>query len=333
MLLILAAVPFLASAGDPKQGKDTIKYANPSVVGMPTGKGVELRGEYITPFHVSTTSHIEGMRNANGYVRKNERMEAKLRFPVVNTPKFKAVLGGSYSKEEFYFDKDNNPSYPLYQSLEDKSLKITGATLYLLKSMNEKHFWAVRAAWRLQGDFNKLESPMSDFAKYTVAVMYGTVKNSRTVWAPGLHYSDNFGSRGIFPVFMYNRTFNTRWGIESTLPVEVKLRRNFSDNSYGYIKAEAYGAKYNIRLNSPLYPRPSVFLEQSEARLTVSFEQRLFWWVWVNIEGGARYNITSAVTLKDRIFDYDQILQRNEFGTAGIVMGSIFIRPSKKTLQ
>jgi hypothetical protein len=313
------------------KAQDTTRYANPKVDGMPSGKGVEVKGEYITPFHIASTSHIEGIRNANGLVRKNERFEAKLRVPVINKPSFKLVLGGSYSKEEFYFEESTkDANYPLFQNLEDKPLKITGATAYVIKSFNEKHFLAARLAWRLQGDYSSLDLPMSDFAKYTVALMYGTKPNNNTVWAPGLHYSDNFGRKSLFPVFMYNKTFSPKWGIESTLPVEVKLRHNISSSSLAYLKVEATGAQYNIHLRSPLYPQPSVFLEQSEVRLTMALEQRMFWWVWINIEGGARQTLGSNVTIQDKLFDNtDRVIQNNEFGLAGIIVGSVFIRPNK----
>lgn len=310
--------------------KDTIRYASPQVEGMPSGKGLEIRGEYVTPFHINSTSYVEGVQSSSGYVRKNERMEVKLKFPVWNRPKFKIVLGGSYSKEEFYFEQTGaTATNPLFRNLEDKPLRLAGVNLYGIKSFDEVRFLAFRGGYRLQGDYNKLNLPWADFARYQLAVMYGWKRSENEVIAPGLNYSDVFGRRSIIPVLMYNKTFNSRWGIESTLPVELRLRNNISRSTLAYLAAEVYGAKYKVRLDSPLFPRPAVFFSQSEVRLTARLEQRLFWWVWASVEAGARYNVNAEVTEHDIIFDNaDRNLVKNDLGTAAIFMGNLFIRPS-----
>lgn len=330
---ITASAGPLTDATVKKEKSDTAKYANPSVAGMPTGKGLEIKGEVLTPFGIETYSRINGVENATGLVRKNERFEAKLRFPVYNSPSLKVILGGSYFREQYYFEKTGaSDDYSLYKSLDDKNLKNIGSTLYLIKSFDQTRFLAVRAAFRLQGDYNTLNLPWNDFARYSFTVMYGWNKKADVCFAPGLSYNDNFGRRSVYPVILYNKTFNTRWGIESTLPVEIKLRHNVSPHTLLYLKTEAFGAKYNIRLNNPVYPRPSVFLEQSEARLTLALEQNIFSWIWFNLEGGVRHNINYRVTERDVLMN-DFILQKNNLGLAGLVTGSIFVRPTKAAVK
>lgn len=321
-ILFMLLIPLLAAAGD------TTKYANPSVNGIPNGKGLEVRYEQVSPFSIRTHSREHMVRPALGEVRKNERFEAKLKFPVINRPSFKVILGGNFFTEEYYFENTGSArEYPLYRTLHDKSLKVVGTTAYVLKSFDERRFALLRASFRLQGDFNTLELPWGEFARYNFAMMYGWKKNENTVLAPGISYNDVFGRRSIFPVFLYNHTFNNRWGLETTLPVEVKLRYNQSPSSIFYLKTEANGAKYNIHLQDNSYPN-SVYLEQSEARLTLALEQRLFSWVWVNLEGGVRENISYKITNRDALID-NRILQRSEVGFAALVNGSIFIRPSR----
>ncbi len=331
LTMLFSGIAFTSIATDTTAFvKDSIRYASPQVEGMPSGKGLEIRAEYITPFHINSTSYVEGVQGTSGTVHRNLRREVKLKFPVWNQPSLKFVLGGSYSREDFDFEKNTaTAENPLFKNLEDKPLKLAGITLYGIKSFDEVRFLALRAGYRLQGDYSTLDLPWSEFARYSFALMYGWNKSETMVIATGLNYTDLFGRRSIIPVLMYNKTFNSRWGIESTLPVELKLRNNLSKSTIAYLGAEVSGAKYNIRLDSPLFPKPSVFFSQSEVRLTARLEQKIFWWVWVSVEAGGRYNINSEVTEKDVIIrSADHNLVKNELGTAAIFMGNLFIRPN-----
>jgi hypothetical protein len=172
----------------------------------------------------------------------------------------------------------------------------------------------------------------SDKLRISVAPLIGWKKNPYTSFAFGFAYSYDFGRQNVYPVISYNHTFNNRFGLETILPLEVKLRYTMTEKNLFFGTAELDGATYNIQLDDPSFPEgQDYYLRKSEFRLLVTYEREIHDWLWFSIETGVRSNIN---------FDLDDSAKRNantvidnDFNSAFLLNASIFMVPPRKFLD
>ena len=300
---------------------------------MPRSKGFELKYERVMDFGVKTSSTDPALDNGSASIRRNRRISSKVRIPLVVRPGFKALVGLAYFREDFGFENPDDLSNPLYRSLEDKSLRAIGARLYLIKPTYKNRYYLFRGSISLNGDYNIDTEPNRNFIRFSLAPLIGFKPNSRTSYAIGVAYSYNFG-RGIpYPIFSYNRAFNDRWGFESFLPVNAKLRYSPNDKWFAYWGVELQGANYNVRLgDSVLTANTAIYLEKSEVRTVFRLERELHDWLWVGAEGGWRYNIDFDLS-DSFVLARSGIVADNSLGDALLFNVGIFIVPPRKFLE
>lgn len=208
---------------------DTTRFCNPKLEGMQRSKGFNISYERVFTSSLQSTSTDTSIGNSVSKIRTNNKFDIFLRLPVWNRPGLKIVWGARYYFEEFNFVQPENIAYDLYRNLNDKNLKSLGSNINVFKPLDEINYIGARFLIELNGDYNSNNLTKSSFIRYSFAVLYGRKTCQTRAVAFGIYYSYTFGRRSIYPVLTYNNTFNKKWGIESILPANFKIRRNFTD--------------------------------------------------------------------------------------------------------
>ena len=101
-----------------------------------------------------------------------------------------------------------------------------------------------------------------------------------------LFIADRTGQLLHIPVIFYNRTFNTKWGIETTFPAKLNVRRNFSPTSYLMLSYEIEGNTFYLgQINAS-----DVYLRRGEIKPRITFETKLTGFMGLSAQARLRYN-------------------------------------------
>ncbi len=306
-------------------------FCVPSVSGMPRSKGIILSYERVVNYGVNANSSNPVIGEVNDdKIDNNRQIQFVMRLPVYNKEHLKIALGFQYFTEEFRFDK---ATYPLFQSLEERPLKSIGLSAYVIKSFRGNKFFLLRAAADLNGDYNKDIAPKSDFLKYSLVPLLGWKKNERVAYGAGLAYSYVFGNPRILPIFVYNRTFNRKWGLEALLPASVRIRHNMTAFDIFYLTAKINGASYRISLENeaPFEEYDILDLKKSEIRLFLTYEREIYDFVWFGVNAGLRKNL--SLYLNDSLTGAGERIIEADVRRAFFFNVSLFLVPPRKLLE
>lgn len=307
----------------------TDSFCIPAISGMPRSKGIIFRRENVLDYGIRSIARDEDLSDGNAEVRRNRRYSVKFRVPFWMRPGLKLALGLNYFVEEYRFENTNELDYPLYQRLEDKSLKRLSGNLYMVKPFRSNKYILARGSISLNGDYTSDNLPRSDFLRGSLSVLYGVKKNSSMAYAFGIAGGYNLGRRSIIPIFAYSKTFNQHWGLDLTLPARAQLRYTANRKNIFYLKTEIHGSNYNIQLQGDSTQSfTSYHLEKSELRYLVTYEREIHDWLWFGAEAGMRSNFELSLT-EVKGLQRDLLIQ-NKLNEAFLFNISFFIVPPLK---
>ncbi|MGC4037285.1 MAG: DUF6268 family outer membrane beta-barrel protein [Chitinophagaceae bacterium] len=325
--------PCFTSAQDIFSWAKNSGYCNPSVVGLPRAKAFIFKYELLPAFTIKTTAKQGNFENAVGHINRNRRIDLRLRFPIINKPSFTLAAGIKYTHEEFIFNaNDLNNGYAFYNNLEDRPLKSIGFHVYALKPTRSNKYFVLRASFDLNGDYTSKNLSVADFLKFSITPMIGWKKDENLSYAIGASYGYTFGKPLIIPVLSVNKNFSCNFGIESLLPVNIRLRYSPNENNYLYTGFELSGASFRLENNDPVFEEyKRLHLFRSELRYTINYERCIHDWLWAGIEAGWRKNLRFNVT--NAPGPRSSIILSNQLSDAIILNASIFIVPPKGLLR
>ncbi|WP_375559352.1 DUF6268 family outer membrane beta-barrel protein [Bernardetia sp. OM2101] len=201
----------------------------------------------------------------------------------------------SYWESRYNFNEnDVNQNDPLARSLSNNDLRTATLGILAFKPLDEKHFLIFQAATSLNGNYSigtyDAGEVEPDFGKmkYTASLLYGWKKSDNQNIAVGITRTYRGGRLLHIPIFLWNKTFNDKWGMELLLPARGGLRYNFSAKSslnFGY---ELEGQSYLLQ-NSPgndLFATNNYELSKSEIRGRIMLNQALSSFIRLNIQAG-----------------------------------------------
>ncbi len=316
---------------------DAKTFANQQVVGMGPSKGLIVKYEQIPTSFAITSTGKNGVGDFSTQVRKNATLIVKLYAPLLNHPHLKVVLGFNYDHQEYQFrDPATSDQYSLYGNIEDKGLNIIGTQLAVIRPVDEVHWYLFRTKAELNGDYNSHQLGISDYLKVTSELIYGWKRSPTFAWGLGVQLGYVLGRQSIYPVLVYNRTFNPRWGVEALFPARVLLRRNLSPHSLLFTGYEVVSSNYNIQLNKSFKTdtNPTVTsleLRQIDLKFRLRYEHELLSFLWTGIEAGYRYNY--EFNAFDRTNNARDRVINSQLGGTPYASLDLFIVPPKKMLQ
>ena len=323
----------------PEQEKE---YANPSVIGMGKSKGIIVSYERQPDFGIISTASRPGIGNKTGEVRRNNKFDVRAYVPLVNHPHFKMVAGFNYFLEEFNFEYTAPSEYQFYENIEDRNLKTISGQIVMLRPINETNFYVFRAKGELNGDYTSKEVAVPDYLKTTVEFLYGWKKSPSYSYGFGAQLGYALGRRRIYPAFLFNRTFNPKWGIEAILPANADVRYNASERSLWFAGFSVDGASYNINVKNIGIPEfETLELRRSEIRGRVRWEREIYDFLWFGLEAGYRENLNFNAFDKDANDNFDMFgfkgredaIISNKLKGAALFNVEIFLVPPRRFLK
>ena len=323
---------------------DKQQFANPSVLGMGPSKGLIVRYERMPTFGVSSSAQVQGLSNFSTDVNKNARLSIKGYIPAWNHPHLKVVVGLSYEREEFQF-ASLPTNYELYDNIENKGLKSTAAQIAVIRPVDAVHWYLARVKGELSGDYTSSELTKSDYSRFTAEAIYGWKRSPKFSWGVGFQYGYTFGRLSLYPAVVYNRTFNSRWGVEALAPARITLRYNATFNSIFYAGYTVDGYNYIVHLNrAPLTRKTpdgapdlskaalnTLELRETEVKFRLRWERELLSFLWLGAEAGYRYNY--AFDAFDRTNSDREKIIDSQFNGAPYASLELFITPPRKLLE
>jgi hypothetical protein len=316
--------------------RDKQQFANPSVLGMGPSKGIIIRYERMPTFRVSAAGEVPGVANYETDATKNARLTIKGYIPAWNRPHLKVIVGLNYDREEFQFRTVPN-NYELFDNIENKGLKSTGAQVAIIRPVDAVHWYLARVKGELAGDYNSEgDLRTTNYLRYSAEAFYGWKRSPRFSWGVGFQYGYTFGRLSFYPAIIYNRTFNDRWGVEALFPARVTARYNASERSIFYAGYSVDGFNYIVNLRQPLL-RPdkltlsTLELRETEVKFRLRWERELLSFLWLGAEAGYRYNY--AFDAFDRTNADRERIIRTRLGGAPYVSLELFAVPPRKLLE
>jgi hypothetical protein len=234
-------------------------------------------------YHLSSTSvNNKAINTTATHVNSFGGLRVGLNTPIISKSNFILNLGLTFWNTQA--SVQNPERSPFFQRIN--SMNSTGLNLTAFKPLNDKQFLILQVNTDLNGNYGNLDGQISKALTYSGTAIYGWKKNDNFMWGLGITRTYRAGQLLHIPVVLYNRTFNAKWGIESTFPAKLNVRRNFSPTSYLMMGYEIEGNTFYLgQINAS-----DVFLRRGELKPRITFETKLTGFVWLSAQAGLRYN-------------------------------------------
>lgn len=248
-------------------------------------KLISIGYETQMPFHLTSTSVNDVTKTNNltdTHINSFGGLRVGLNTPIISKSNFILNLGLTFWNTQVSVKNPERSAF--FRPIN--SMNSTGLNLTAFKPLNEKQFLIFQANADLNGNYGNLDGQISKAMTYSGTAIYGWKKNDNFMWGLGLTRTYRAGQLLHIPVILYNRTFNPTWGIETTFPAKLNVRRNFSPTSYLMLGYEIEGNTFYLgQINNS-----DVFLRRGEMKPRIMFETKLTGFVWLSAQAGLRYN-------------------------------------------
>lgn len=275
---LCSALPLIA--------QDTL-YCDPRIDGQARAKGIVFSYDRTLDHELRGSSEVDGLADVNTEVRRNRRWFGSIRVPIILKDGLQILAGYKRSEEAYSFDEDALRDDVVVSDIDDQTLSRSSFSLYVLKPQKGNRWLFAKGSLALNQNPKTLEG-VSSFFKYSVTALYGVKRSSRLSYGFGVSGNYLFGRATILPVFMYNRTFNRKWGIELNLPAKAVLRHNMNDRRLAYWVNRFVGDNYDVDLTIG-NRRDTYFLERTEFHTYLRLEQEIHDWLWFGLDAGIRF--------------------------------------------
>ncbi|MBL3657575.1 DUF6268 family outer membrane beta-barrel protein [Fulvivirga sediminis] len=303
-------------------------WPSPNVTNM-MPRGIVARYTPVVGYDIDTKSNMSGLPDAKGEVSHLNKLRFKIKIPIVIRDRSNFIIGFDYAQSEYNFKGEGYKDYALYRALNDKDLKSRVVKAYYNHAFDKKHFIYVRASAAFNGDLSNDDIPFYNFANYSLATIYGWQKNPDDAYGIGLYLSYNLGRRSIYPVFLWNKTWNENWGFESKIPADFNIRYNVNEKQRFFFGYEVSGDSYNIALDyEQLAKFNDLQLRRSDVLASLSYERAIISdFIWLGLSAGYRFNLRFDIA-EDNSFNREEILE-NTVTPSPYFEAMIFFTPSE----
>ena len=338
LLFLTCSAPALAQI-ELEQGNievltdDLPVYSRPGVRYRSQSRGVSIRYETQPGFTWTGSDEVSGGEQKISHL---EQFTFKFKIPVINQPRVKFLLGYEWDTEKYFF---NNPyeghenQQTLFQLLDERRLKANKLSAYFTYSLDDRYYVSTRLRMSLNGDYQGLIDFDNIYRTYSAAAVYGKKVSDDTEWAVGITYSNNKARQIALPFFVYNRTFNERWGLQTALPGQAYLRRNVGRRMVNtFLLGATFDSKYYALNTEPgrgFAELQQYFLRNNGIRAMLQYEHNLAPWVWAFGQAGYYIPVQTRFNPAD---DIDRDLETTVGGRPFFRVG-VFLAPPKELIK
>ena len=266
-------------------------YCSPGVIGKSRSRGMELSYKYNG--NALVKGEGETLQEPYSNIKSQQALTLKLKVPIINRPGFKVLLGYGYRSEVVNFENIGIDYTEQFRHLDGQRLKNNSFGLTTVNSFANSYFSA-KLKISSNGDYNTLMKFQDRYLVYNLIAAYGVKKREDLEWGFGISLSHSFRNNNIIPFFIYNRSFNEKWGIEMVLPALIMGRCNIDHNTILLAGIEYNSKSYSI--TSPIEPNELGFIyncNHSEVNSFMRLERHIVPWLWMSAEAGYQWNFSS----------------------------------------
>jgi uncharacterized protein DUF6268 len=228
-----------------------------------------------------------------------QQFEVNLKVPLILKDNFKLLIGYKYKSEVFNFSTIGIDYSQAFKNLDSQPLKKNAFSILMNKPLNENTYLLFRGRYLSNGNYNGWLKLGSDYAVYNMIGLYAMKPNEDLEWGIGVSFSSSFRRTAGLPIFVLNKTFNSKWGIESVLPAFIFGRYNFNEKNillFGFeYNSDSYRMKFKDELQQPF----DYALNHSELISAVRLEHQFSNWVWANVKIGYQTNFSTDFESKE----------------------------------
>jgi hypothetical protein len=215
-----------------------------------------------------------------------EDVYAKMWIPVLNKEKFKFLIGPSYRTEQLEFREGQETS--ALGGLSHWNLRSAGLDTRFAYRLNNQRQLAVcfnSAYSATVSETHLFNSPLN----VSVSALYMHRLSDKKERGFGVMYSNSVTGLSVLPVLVWNETFNSRNGLEISLPYKIAWRHNFSTTDIVHIKAEGSSRSYFINKENDTQFR------RRDLDLGIAYTRILNKWMGFELFSGYRYNLSTEL--------------------------------------
>ena len=260
-------------------------YCTQKVNYLSPTKLISVGYEMQLPFHLTSTSvntSIPVSKTTDTHVNSFGGLRVGLNTPIISKSNFILNLGLTFWNTQVSVQNPEKSAF--FQRIN--SMNSIGLNLTAFKPLNDKQFLIFQANVDANGNYGNLDGQLSKAITYSGTAIYGWKKDDNFMWGLGVTRTYRAGQLLHIPVILYNRTFSKKWGIETTFPAKLNVRRNFSPTSYLMLGYEIEGNTFYLgQINAS-----DVYLRRGEMKPRFTFEIKLTGFVWLSAQAGLRYN-------------------------------------------
>lgn len=303
---------------------------SPGVVNKSPGKGLLI--EYGLRPGIKLQSNSSNIDEPSR-IGLNKRYKIKLKAPLVNKEKLKVLVGWNYYGEEYNFNHIGYDDQSLLRAIDNRGLKSSRLSLYLIKPINYKYYFALKAVAAYNGDYDGIFNFDSRYARYDVATIFGVKKRANVEWGVGLLFRKGFtNSFPVVPFGIYNHTFNSKWGIEATIPTSIKGRYNINDKSLITFGPSFESRSYSIDVNGRGTNSTMYTMQRSELKFGLSYQHNIKGWLWMEASSGYVRNFDTRFEVNNNSFIERKVTSLNPSNGTYFKFG-IFLSPPRNKFK
>ncbi|MHA8052083.1 DUF6268 family outer membrane beta-barrel protein [Aquirufa sp. OSTEICH-129A] len=218
------------------------------------------------------------------HVDQVNAIRAQVNIPVLSTNKIIWQMGFNYWASNFKVANPNINSFA--NSLNNNTLVTAGINTTVFKPLNEKNFMIFQASYDVNGLFNGTKDISSQAFTTSLTLIYGWKTSEKNMIGTGLARTYRAGQPIFAPALFWNKTFNEKWGMELLLPARAHVRYNISVSNILQAGFEVEGNQYWANVPGI----ENVYLQRGEIKPRISWDKKLFGFLWLNLQAGLRYN-------------------------------------------
>ena len=230
--------------------------------------------------------------------------------------------------EQYNFDENDVVNYSLFNSMDGTNLRTSRASFYISKPINAKIYTSFRLGVSYTGDYNTFLTNEDRYATYRAVGVLGIKKREDLEYGFGIMYSKNFRNVNKYPIpFLFiNQTYDDKWGIEFAIPISMKVRRNLNDGSLLLFGPQFNSRSYSLDVTSANEEGVDIFhFRRAAVETTLTFQQRIKSWVWMEANVGYNYNLKTKVNNTTTNIESKLMQSNGVYGSIGI-----FLSPPRK---
>lgn len=285
-----------AVADLPRNGSSPT-LCDPGVDNKSRGRGFEISYHYFGGGPVNGSSDLGGVLPRElDYV---QRLNVKLKIPLLNKPGFKLLLGYDYQPETYAFGNSQllSKESSYFSTIDTRTLNSNGFGVYFLKPIDDRTYVGGRLKMRLNGDYTGWVNFDQRYAAYNATFLYGVKKSDDFEWGIGAALSHNFRRTLALPFIMYNRNFSDKWGLEAVFPAQIQGRYNLDRSTILLFGYEFNSNSYSVDMpgRTPEEVSSIYHFNHSEIQTGISLERRVAPWIWLNAKVGYQWNFNTRL--------------------------------------